>query len=55
MAPQSVARGVLQSRDRAAEGMSRPRQDVHGAFASSYGSHLPPEETAPPYAVRPRA
>jgi hypothetical protein len=35
--PQSAARGTLRSRDRAAAGMSRPRQELAGAFASRCG------------------
>jgi hypothetical protein len=53
--PQSAARGTLRSGDRAAAGMSRPRQESVGAFASRYGVDLPSEETAPPFAVRPGA
>jgi len=37
MAPLSVARGVPQSGDRAAAGVSRPRKESDGAFASRYG------------------
>jgi len=37
MAPQSVARGALRSRDRAAAGMPRPRLWYIGTPASRYG------------------
>ena len=37
MAPQSVARGALRSRDRAAAGMPRPRLWYFGTPASRYG------------------
>jgi hypothetical protein len=53
--PQSAARGAPQSGDRAAAGMSRPRQEPVGRLHPAAGSHLPSEETAPPLAVRPGA
>ena len=53
MAPQSVARGTLRSRDRAAAGMPRPRLWYMGRPHPATGSHLPLEETASPYAVAP--
>jgi hypothetical protein len=52
-APQSVARGALGSRDRAAAGMPRPH--CWGARHSASGSHLPVEDTAPPCAVATRS
>ena len=51
--PQSVARGALRSRDRAAAGMPRPH--CWGAPHSASGSHLPVEDTAPPCAVATRS
>src|SRR5687768_8778581 len=55
MAPQSVARGTPQSGDRAAAGMP-DRAKVHvGRQQPATGSHLPAEDTAPPYAVVPFA
>ena len=51
MAPQNVARGAPQSGDRAAAGMP-DRTNVHvGRLQPATGSHLPSEETAPPFAV----
>ena len=53
MAPQSVARGVPQSGDRAAAGIS-DRAKVHvGRQQPATGSHLPLEDTALPFAVSP--
>ena len=52
-APQSVARGALRSRDRAAAGMPRPH--CWGRLHSASGSHLPAEDTAPPCAVATRS
>jgi hypothetical protein len=53
--PQSAARGTLRSRDRAAAGMSRPRQEPVRRLHPAAGSHLPSEDTAPPSAVVPFA
>jgi hypothetical protein len=50
-ATRSVARGALRSGDRAAAGMPRPRQNIVGSLTARYGSHLPLEDTAPPFAV----
>jgi hypothetical protein len=52
---QRAAREAPQSGDRAAKGMLRPLQGLVGAFAPAAGSHLPLEDTAPPYAVAPFA
>ena len=53
MAPQSVARGAPRSGDRAAAGLPRLRLWYMGRPHPATGSHLPLEETAPPYAVAP--
>jgi hypothetical protein len=53
MAPQSVARGAPQSGDRAATGMPDRARQYRGCPQPVTGSHLPPEETASPYAVSP--
>jgi hypothetical protein len=53
MAPQSVARGAPRSGDRAAAGMPDRAKVLLGCPLPATGSHLPLEETAPPYAVSP--
>ena len=55
MAPQSVARGALRSGDRAAEGMPDRASVQVGRQQPAAGSHLPLEDTAPPFAVAPFA
>ena len=53
MAPQSVARGALQSGDRAAAGMpDRAKMHVWRQQPAT-GSHLPLEDTVSPFAVSP--
>src|SRR5574337_162114 len=51
MAPQSVARGAPRSGDRAAAGMPGRAYGTLGRPHPATGSHLPAEETAPPFAV----
>ena len=53
MAPQSVARGALQSGDRAAAGMPDRAKVYMGRQQPATGSHLPLEDTASPFAVPP--
>jgi hypothetical protein len=53
MAPQSVARGPPRSGDRAAAGMPDRAKMQLGCLQPAAGSHLPLEDTAPPYAVSP--
>ena len=53
MASQSVARGALQSGDRAAAGMPDRAKVYMGRQQPATGSHLPLEDTAPPSAVAP--
>jgi hypothetical protein len=53
MAPRSVARGPPRSGDRAAAGMPDRAKMQLGCLQPATGSHLPTEETAPPYAVSP--
>ena len=53
MAPQSVARGAPRSGDRAAAGMPDRIKVYVGRPQPATGSHLPSEETAPPFAVSP--
>jgi hypothetical protein len=51
MAPQSVVRGAPRSGDRAAAGMPDRAEVYMGRQQPTTGSHLPLEDTAPPYAV----
>jgi hypothetical protein len=51
MAPQSIARGAPRSGDRAAAGMPDRARVYVGRPQPATGSHLPPEDTAPPFAV----
>jgi hypothetical protein len=53
MAPQSVARGALQSGDRAAAGMPDRAKVYMGRQQPATESHLPLEDTASPFAVSP--
>ena len=53
MAPQSVARGDLQSGDRAVAGMPDRAKVYMGRQQPATGSHLPLGETASPSAVSP--
>jgi hypothetical protein len=53
VAPQSVARGAPRSGDRAAAGMPDRTKIPMGSPQPATGSHLPSEDTAPPYAVSP--
>ena len=55
MAPQSVARGAPRSGDRAAAGMPDRATVLLGRRHPATGSHLPLEDTAPPFAVAPFA
>src|SRR4051794_15991318 len=52
-APQSVARGAPRIGDRAAAAMPRLRLWIPGHSHAVAGSHLPAEDTAPPWAVAP--
>jgi hypothetical protein len=51
-APRSVARGASRSGDRAAKGMPRPHQCTAGRSHPALRSHLPAEDTAPPFRGR---
>ena len=53
MAPQSVARGALQSGDRAVAGLPDRAKVYMGRQQPATGSHLPLEDTASPFAVSP--
>jgi hypothetical protein len=53
--PQSVARGVPRSGDRAAAGMPDRAKVYMGRLHPAMGSHLPSEDTASPFAVVPFA
>jgi hypothetical protein len=53
MAPQSVARGVHEAGIGPRRGCQTAPKYTRGRQQPATGSHLPSEETAPPYAVSP--